>query len=102
MSNYRRPQVAAIEKALQADLPFLHIITGPRQVGKTTAALQVMGAWEGETVFAAADAPLPPRAEWIHAQWELARSKGAGGRRVLLVLDEVQKVTGWSETVKLL
>lgn len=102
MSNYQRPLVAAIDKALAADLPFLHIITGPRQVGKTTAALQVMRSWAGETVFAAADAPLPPGPDWIHAQWELARAKRGSGRRVLLVLDEVQKVTGWSETVKLL
>ena len=97
-----RPFVAKIEKALAADLPFLHIITGPRQVGKTTAAQQICSAWDGETVFAAADSPLPPGPEWIHAQWQLALARGGRGRRVLLVLDEIQKVTGWSETVKLL
>lgn len=99
---YIRPFVAGLQKALVDDLPFLHIITGPRQVGKTTAALQVRAEWEGESVYAAADAPLPPGPEWISAQWELALAKAAPGRRVLLVLDEIQKVTGWSEAVKLL
>jgi predicted AAA+ superfamily ATPase len=53
------------------------------------------------TVFAAADAPLPPGPEWIETQWQLARARTAPrGQRVLLVLDEVQKVVGWSEVVK--
>ncbi len=103
MSNpeYQRPLVAEVLAALRKDLPFLHIITGPRQVGKTTAAEQVSRAWGEETVFAAADAPYPPGPEWIHSQWERALAAGGGGR-VLLVLDEIQKVRGWSEVVKLL
>ncbi|MBI3298907.1 MAG: ATP-binding protein [Elusimicrobia bacterium] len=103
MSNiYKHPLVAKIEEALATELPFLHIITGPRQVGKTTAAQQICRTWKGETVFAAADAPLPPGPEWIHAQWELALARGGRDGRVLLVLDEIQKVSGWSETIKLL
>ena len=102
MIAYKRTLVAEVEKALRARLPFLHVIIGPRQVGKTTAAQQVSEFWGGETVFAAADAPLPPGPEWIHAQWEIALSKCGEGRRILLVLDEVQKVRGWSETIKLL
>lgn len=102
MTEYKRPLVAQLEAALGQGLPFLHVITGPRQVGKTTAAEQAARAWRGPTVFAAADAPLPPGPEWIRAQWEQALAKAADGRKVLLVLDEVQKVSGWSETVKLL
>lgn len=100
--KHRRPLVAEVHHALRRNLPFLHIIIGPRQVGKTTAAQQVAAAWGDETVFAAADAPLPPGPEWLHAQWENALSRCGKGRKVLLVLDEVQKVKGWSEVVKLL
>jgi predicted AAA+ superfamily ATPase len=43
--------------------------------------------------------PHPP--EWIETQWRLARAiAGAQNRRVLLILDEIQKVSGWSEVVK--
>jgi predicted AAA+ superfamily ATPase len=75
---------------------------GPRQVGKTTAARQIADQWKGETVFAAADAPLPQGPEWIHAQWNQALSKCRDSKKTLLILDEIQKVRGWSETVKLL
>ncbi len=100
--KHQRPLVSEICKSLRGNLPFLHVIIGPRQVGKTTAARQVAAAWSDETIFAAADAPLPPGPEWIHAQWENALSRCGKGRKVLLVLDEVQKVKGWSEVVKLL
>ena len=55
-------------------------------------------------VNASADSPLPPGPEWIRAQWEQAlyqaKRIGNDGKRILLVLDEVQKVMGWSEVVK--
>jgi hypothetical protein len=50
--------------------------------------------------YAAADLPLPPGPEWIQSHWELARRDGSHGKPALLLLDEVQKVTGWSEVVK--
>ena len=100
--KHLRPLVAEIHRSLIRNLPFLHIIIGPRQVGKTTAAQQVARGWADETIFAAADAPLPPGSEWIHSQWENALSRCGKGRKVLLILDEVQKVQGWSEVVKLL
>jgi uncharacterized protein len=42
---------------------------------------------------------LPPGAEWLRAQWELCRRDATKGR-CLLILDEAQKVPGWSEVVK--
>jgi predicted AAA+ superfamily ATPase len=77
------------------------VIIGPRQVGKSTAAAQLVRQLKWPHVIATADAPLPPGPEWIETQWQLARTrKRASGQRILLVLDEVQKVRGWSEVVK--
>lgn len=98
-----------IERALVGDIlhratrppVLIQIITGPRQVGKTTAARQAMTKWEGPSVYAAADAPLPQGPGWIRTHWQQARKK-ARSAPCLLVLDEVQKVQGWSETVKAL
>lgn len=75
------------------------MLIGPRQVGKTTAAVQVEQRLGWPTHSASADAPRPHPPEWIETQWRLARTK-AKTRRVLLVLDEVQKIPGWSEVVK--
>jgi predicted AAA+ superfamily ATPase len=47
---------------------------------------------------AAADDALPPGPGWIETHWQAARS--LPGRRVFLVLDEIQKVAGWSGVVK--
>lgn len=79
----------------------MQVIVGPRQVGKTTAAEQLIARLAWPHVLAAADSPLPPGPEWIETQWRIARTlKPSPHQRVLLVLDEIQKVSGWSETVK--
>ena len=45
--------------------------------------------------------PLPHPPEWIETQWRLARARAGSARpRVWLVLDEIQKVPGWSEVIK--
>ena len=86
---------------IQQGPPLLHVLVGARQVGKTTAAVQAVEKLNLPQVFAAADTPLPPGPEWVESQWARARSEAeATGRSVLLVLDEIQKVRGWSEQVK--
>jgi predicted AAA+ superfamily ATPase len=49
--------------------------------------------------YAAADQFLPPGPEWVRSHWDLARKDAKEGP-ALLILDEVQKVRGWAETVK--
>jgi predicted AAA+ superfamily ATPase len=50
--------------------------------------------------YASADEPLLRDRTWIAAEWESARSLAGRHGPALLILDEVQKVTGWSEAVK--
>ena len=99
---YQHPVVKEISAGLEKYTKVLHILVGPRQTGKTTAAEQIAGQWKGETVVAAADATLPPGGEWIQAQWDLALTKCGHRKKVLLVLDEIQKVHRWSEVIKML
>lgn len=99
-SSMQRAVVKDVLSRLTRPPQLLQIVVGPRQVGKTTAAHQIGEAWKGPVRYAAADLPLPPGPEWIRSHWELARRDAAGGRAALLVLDEVQKVAGWSEAVK--
>jgi hypothetical protein len=49
--------------------------------------------------YASADEPTLQDRAWIEQQWDLGRLKAKNGG-ALLVLDEVQKVPGWSEVVK--
>jgi predicted AAA+ superfamily ATPase len=86
---------------LSRPTPVIHVLIGPRQVGKTTIARQIEDSLAFPVLYATADSPLPPDAAWIETQWRratAAASPSAGP--VLLILDEVQKVRGWSEMVK--
>lgn len=98
---YQRPQLAVINARLQQPRCFLQVLAGPRQVGKTTLARQAMTAFAGQTHYASADLPAAPDALWIEQQWRVGRAL-ATQQPTLLVLDEVQKVPRWSETVKML
>jgi len=66
---YERPIVERILHGFRSDKKLLQIITGPRQVGKTTAAMQIADKWNGPVINATADSPLPPGPERIRSQY---------------------------------
>ena len=78
---------------------FIQVLAGPRQVGKTTLARQVIDAGGIPSHYASADAPTLRDRIWIEQQWDLGRLR-AGEGDALLVLDEIQKIGEWSEVVK--
>lgn len=97
--TYQRPQFLILSNRLDEPRRFIQVVAGPRQVGKTTLVQQVCEASGLPVQFASADEPTLRGVEWIAQQWEIARL-AQGERGAVLVLDEVQKVTGWSEAVK--
>lgn len=97
--SYQRPQSAILSSRLDEQRRFIQVVAGSRQVGKTTLVQQVCEASGLPVQFASADEPTLRGHEWIAQQWEIARLM-QDGRGAVLVLDEVQKITGWSETVK--
>ena len=86
----------------QEQSPLIQILLGPRQVGKTTALLEVAKHWGEEScVLGSADERQLLGNLWIEQMWEKARRiRTQRGREVLLILDEIQKIEQWSETVK--
>jgi hypothetical protein len=100
--EFERPLVKTLVVSLKKKLPVLQVLIGPRQVGKTTIARQVIKKLPYPSVYASADSPLPPGSEWIETQWRLAELQVRKAKKpVFLVLDEIQKVKGWSESLKL-
>jgi len=88
---------------LQEKRRFMQVLAGPRQVGKTTLVRQVMAASKLPAHYASADEPTLRDRIWLEQQWDIARLKATERKTgALLVLDEIQKVTDWSRTVKLL
>ncbi len=99
---YERPQAATLAARLREPRRFLQVVAGPRQVGKTTLVEQVVAASALPARIASADEPALRGAQWIAQQWDAARlmARESGKRGAVLVLDEIQKIPGWSETVK--
>lgn len=97
-----RPQSVSLAHRLAEPRRFIQVVTGPRQVGKTTLVQQVTDASGLATRFASADEPTLRGHEWIDQQWEAMRlaARDTGRRGAVLVLDEIQKIRGWSEAVK--
>ncbi|PIP68026.1 MAG: AAA family ATPase [Candidatus Omnitrophica bacterium CG_4_9_14_0_2_um_filter_42_8] len=97
---FKRDITVTIAQRLKENRNFIQVISGPRQVGKTTAIRQVLEEIGISYHYAAADLPAPPPVEWIAQQWDIGRRKALNEKSVILILDEVQKISSWSEEVK--
>lgn len=99
---YIRSTGEVLARRLREPRRFIQAVVGPRQVGKTTLVQQVLHDGHQPYRFASADEPTLQSSAWIEQQWEaarlLARDAGKGG--AVLVLDEIQKIPGWSDSVK--
>ena len=100
--QYHRPWADELAGRLREPRRFMQVVAGSRQVGKTTLAGQAAERSGLPTRYASADEPTLRGGGWIEQQWEAARglADAADAAGALLVLDEVQKVPRWSETVK--
>lgn len=99
---FLRPQAERIARRLAEQRRFIQAVAGPRQVGKTTLVRQVLEASGLAVRYASADEPTLRGREWVEQQWNAARllAREGGWRGAVLVVDEIQKIPQWSETVK--
>ena len=101
---HKRKEYGVLLSRLMEPTRRIQVVTGPRQVGKTTMVGQVMETLEEQglnTLYASADLPAYSGAVWIEERWNAARIQNQKTRTVL-ILDEIQKVLNWSEVVKYL
>ena len=102
MKIFVRPQAEVLKRRLAEPRRFIQVVAGPRQTGKTTLVRGVTESFGAPLRYGSADEPTLRGRGWIAEQWEAARleARDADRRGAVLVLDEIQKVPGWSETVK--
>ena len=98
--NFERPIIKDILRTIKDLPPLIHVLSGARQVGKSTAAEQLVEKIGLPYHFATADSPVPYGPEWIEIQWDIASKKALLKKKAVLVIDEVQKIRGWSEIIK--
>jgi predicted AAA+ superfamily ATPase len=101
---YKRLIFKEIFKRLQEPRRFIQVLLGPRQVGKTTLALQAASELAEPVHFASADEPQLKDRVWLLQQHDLAllKIKQANAISGILIIDEIQKIPQWSETIKFL
>ena len=100
---YKRSIYNEIIKRIGEPRRFIQVLSGPRQTGKTTLAQQMLKSLDWPGHYATADEPALKGPDWIEQQWEVVRTRlktDTKARIGILVLDEIQKLPGWSETVK--
>ena len=98
LPRYWRPISNKLAERLHEPRHFIQVVAGPRQVGKTTLVQQILADFSAPRHYASADEPTLRGRAWLEEQWQTARL--LVGSDALLVLDEVQKIPGWSEVVK--
>lgn len=100
MNMFRRELSQTLEERLREPRSFIQVVMGPRQTGKTTAIKQAVKAAGLPVRVASADSAIELGADWIDLEWRQARNMTEPGAKAVLVLDEIQKVAQWSQTVK--
>lgn len=99
---FKRVQLAELESRLSESRNKIQVISGPRQVGKSTMVKQVLQETDIPYMLVSADNVDHTNTAWIGESWATARArmKVAQVKEYLLVIDEVHKINNWSEAVK--
>ena len=120
MSEFERPHVDTLNARLAEPPQRLIALLGPRQTGKTTIVRQALGKVQVLSRYVAVDdfgnrdlpaefsteessfrMGRPRNKEWLVGQWNAARDATLESERgFVLVLDEIQKIPSWPDTVK--
>ena len=99
---YKRKQFDELTKRLAEPRNRIQVVSGPRQVGKSTMVKQVLKETTIPYTIVSADSVNHEQTSWIEEVWNSARARMRLGRydEYLLVIDEVHKIDNWSEMVK--
>lgn len=99
---YKRAEYQLIKDRLNEPRKFIQVVMGARQIGKSTVVRQVLKDIDAPYQFYSADNVPATNSSWISNCWAAVRSLKANNRwdSIILVIDEIQKISNWSEVVK--
>lgn len=78
----------------------IQLLTGPRQVGKTTLLLELARQLGDRALYAAADAPEAALPGFWERLWQRADETAHRHRQAILLLDEAQYLPNWAGRLK--
>lgn len=99
---YQRRHLNILKSRMAEPRRRMQIVKGPRQVGKSTLVGQFTEGISVPFDFFAADGVNRFDSSWIPNKWQQVRMRMDihSEQEHILIIDEVQKIRGWSEQVK--
>lgn len=99
---YKRRHFIELKSRLLENRNKIQVLSGPRQIGKSTLVKQVLKEIDIPYLLVSADDVSSNNSNWITETWSTARSimKVKKYDVFILVIDEIHKIKNWSETVK--
>ena len=99
---FKRAQFIELFSRILEPRDKIQVISGPRQVGKSTLVKQVLQETTVPHLLVSADNVEETNNAWIGEMWATARARMKAEKldEYLLVIDEVHKLDNWSEAVK--
>lgn len=99
---YQRRHLDILKSRMAEPRRRMQIVMGPRQVGKSTLVGQFTEGISVPFDFFAADGVNRFDSSWILNKWQQVRMRMDihSEQEHILIIDEVQKIRGWSEQVK--
>lgn len=99
---YKRRHYSELRNRLLENRNKIQVLSGPRQVGKSTLIKQVLKEIDLPYLLVSADDVSSDNSNWITETWNTARSmmKIKKHETFILVIDEIHKIKNWSEAVK--
>jgi uncharacterized protein len=90
-----------LRRRLAEDAPArIQLLTGPRQVGKTTLLLELEQELGQQAIYAAADAPEAALPGYWDRLWSRAEETARQHGLAVLLIDEVQHAADWAPRLK--
>ncbi len=78
----------------------IQLLTGPRQIGKTTLLLELHEASKEASVYVAADGPEAGLPGFWERTWRNAEERGRSHGGAVLFIDEIQHLDQWAARLK--
>lgn len=99
---YKRAEYQIIKNRLEEQRKFIQVVMGARQIGKSTVVKQVLKDISIPYQLFSADNVPATNSSWISNCWAAVRSlkQSNSWECAILVIDEIQKISNWSEVVK--
>ena len=99
---YNRAQLSVLKSRMAEPRRTIHVVMGPRQVGKSTMIDRFVEKATVPYSLFSADGVGKTNTAWISEKWHEVRTRMMlyNETEHILIIDEIQKIVGWSEIVK--